>query len=307
MTTSNSNDNNASKRRRVSLVSLSAPPAPSSSASPLDCLAKDDSKRVGSGSTSPKVVIGLNGVLSHEFSATPRAERVQISTRGDFLKFLNEKATFAQETKDQWMCSPNASWVKNIINHVTKKNKPGLDKLHRKLQCDESVDTMAKWFAHSEFVSGLLDLYFENMTLDDVISQARAFGHFEFQSGYVLHGNYIDDYLSVTHEGSFKDDVVPMIKKLSKSKKVSVYQNHPDCALRVLNDANAERQFFYPSDIASMAEKTGVGSLNTTYDFHEFDAMSEVQFIDDLYDEISANLFYDPLAARTSLNPRIYL
>ena len=149
---------------------------------------------------------------------------------------------------------------------------------------------MGKWYARSEFVSKIIDIYFEDMTLDNVLEKAKDFGHLdaEMVPGYILRGSYVEKHLGVTFDGSFDDDVVPIISSMTKGKDVSVYQNTEECSMRVQHDDDARKQTIQMCDLKAFVrshDRKGVGSLNT-YDYYEEDAMSGCELLDCMFDEL---------------------
>mmetsp|Transcript_104343 Transcript_104343/g.294194 ORF Transcript_104343/g.294194 Transcript_104343/m.294194 type:complete len:499 (+) Transcript_104343:126-1622(+) len=241
---------------------------------------------------------GVDKELLFRFQSTRACRVRRIDSLADFHALLAEQVTIASETQEKWLRQPHTEWITQMIGDLTLAQHKRLVRRHRILQSTTMPDhdVIGRWGETSEFATAVVNLWFENKSLAEVLERAQALGHMDEQlsAGCILEGEFIDS-LSMASDFSF-EHLVPMVRKLtSREAEISVYQ--------VCRHNCFEQEQRHKRKVSELKPNDGQGSLNTTWTYdgkHD----SGVGMLDDFFASMIEVI--DPCEA-VLLNRRMYV
>ena len=276
---------NSSKKKRKRLAPTLLSSVPSSSLIGGNVTAA--SSTVIASSNQDPVVLSLtsnnnnddttNNNIHVTLSHTPPCPMARVDTHADFQRLFSTHSDQAVQTYQKWARDPDAEWIQQLLQEIP--NQESLEKLAKQLEVQGSSiadeDTFGKWEIRAEFATAIVELWFQDKTLEQVIEKTQDFGQMDFLQGLMLTGDCIREHIIQqaapnTELGTFQS-VFPILKKLADSK-ASLYtvlpENnfvlHPQQSISMSTLAEYAQQ---QDPEASLCSLEYCGSLNTTYDY----------------------------------------
>eukprot|EP00928_Gymnodinium_smaydae_P027548 TRINITY_DN21278_c0_g2_i1.p1 TRINITY_DN21278_c0_g2~~TRINITY_DN21278_c0_g2_i1.p1 ORF type:complete len:541 (+),score=91.51 TRINITY_DN21278_c0_g2_i1:68-1690(+) len=237
--------------------------------------------------------------LLFRFAKTPKSEVRRVDTLAELQALFSAETARAEKTEQNWLRQPHAKWISDMITELGPAQRRRLEAKHRYLQADNIPveDFLGRWADVSEFASVVINLWFEDKTLSDVLSRAEELGHLgnELFSGCILEGDIVD--VLTTERDINIQGLRPMVELMhGEGGKAPVYKVAAD------NCFQQEQNTFLPPHTIDVCE--GMGSLNTTWTYLKNSDASRVDIMDDFHEQIDKALF---ASADVKLNLRMYL
>lgn len=236
--------------------------------------------------------------IRFQFQHTVKSAVRRVDSVEDLEALFSAEAEIAKATWPQWLRLADAKWIDDMVSELCPKRRARLARRHRQLQATTvpENDFHDRWAEASMFATTVINLWFEDKSLVQVLERAKALGHMEasLSSGCILEGNLIDS-LSTAADITM-DELMPMLKRMSSNDRyVSMYRVRSD------NCFHQEPRHTYQLD--EIKVRDGQGSLNTTWTY-EKDGSSGVDLMDDFHDLVEESI--DACDA-VQLNQRLYM
>uniref|UniRef100_A0A7S3PJH1 Uncharacterized protein n=1 Tax=Aplanochytrium stocchinoi TaxID=215587 RepID=A0A7S3PJH1_9STRA len=235
----------------------------------------------------------LPTAVTFQFQHTPRCETRRVDTETELRSLFAAETARAWDRKDSWVRHPKMKWIADMINELkvdadsdgsNAEKMLQLNAARRKLETATLTedDFLGRWAESQELANVVLKLWFEGKSLQDVIQRSKELGHMDegMVSGCVLHGNSVQRLLSKSQNIDF-DTLLPMVKKMSKNRKVSLYKVSDE---NIFNTVGGQSV-----GVDDIKTGEGQGSLNTTWDCSE--DFSGIDLLDSYHGAIDEFLY----------------
>ena len=292
--------------------------------------------------------LSLADKVDVELSKTPACEVRSLNTHVDLQETLARYAAIATQTQQQWARDPDAQWIQTLkkellVDHTDgdSNKKEALQKAAKKMALEGTVDVNPRFSERADFAFLILELWFEDKSLETVLAKAQALGQMDLPpGGLLLTGDVIKESLSREHPelGDLKT-LFPLIERIvtldnantqNPSVPLSKCRNDNKVTVQDDDDTMPLSQLKEKCSMADTTTLDNCGSLNTTHQYgvtttiHNtrpatakhcdspflnntyMDGQCGVTLLDELYDELE-DLTSDPTTTKVVLNTLLYL
>lgn len=217
--------------------------------------------------------------LTFRFNNTPACSVHRLNTKAELHALLHNETEHAVATAETWIRQPNAKWIADMARELNPPRRERLAKLHRQLQTSTAPehDFLNRWADTSDFASAVINFWFEDKSLSDVLARAKELGHTGAEAGCILNGDLIDNTGDLVSELAVSSDVgmdwlKPTVEKMCESTGfVPVFQVCPHNCF--------EQEQDHMMHVSKIEAREGQGSLNTTWTYIG-DSTSRVEIMD---------------------------
>ena len=230
----------------------------------------------------------------------PLAKTEVVNGSDQFCLLLQREAESALQTHEQWARSPHAAWIQELSAELDSEGRVALLAKQRLLQGAAVEDFAARWEAGSELAGFAIRLWFAGKSLEQVMAKSASLGHTQLRAGVVLSGRFVSEVAAAQDVAT--EQLLPWVSRLTRGSDASLYRVEPSNAFATHDDSRCPLDQL-PAVLASGAP---VGSLNTTHEYDDEAAASDVPMLDEYYGALDGAL-YAADAAAVRLNPRFYL
>ena len=113
-------------------------------------------------------LLALSRTCTTTLSKTRAASTVTVNSLQQLGALLKEQTELAASTQDQWVCSPTASWIRELLAELTPEQRADLHARRRTLETMASADFSGRWELASGFAQAILRHWLSAATLEQV-------------------------------------------------------------------------------------------------------------------------------------------
>ena len=209
------------------------------------------------------------------------APATTVNSITDLAALLKRQAEEVHRTHEQWACHPRARWIAELMSELKPEQVAQLRKKERRLQVSAADDFPTRWELSAQFASAVIESWFADRSVEEVLAKSDKLGHTTLKGGVVLSGALVREWAA--KEDIRLEGILPIIQALTAEEQaVPLYRVVSDNHFQTEGETNTSMNNL----AAELRERLdsgrgGVGSLNTTWEFTDGASESGVGLLDD--------------------------